>query len=291
MKKNNDLKKGALYVVATPIGNLEDISMRALRVMKEADIIVAEDTRHTKVMLNAFQISTPLMSLHEHNEKEKSAFIIEKMNTGKDIVYVTDAGTPCISDPGCFLISRAHDENIKVIPIPGPSAVITALSVSGFPADSFVFCGFLPSRQNDRKKYLETLKIEERTIVFYESPMRIMASLNDLRDILGNRDIVLAREITKKFEEIRRGDVPAIINELTDRKIKGEITIIIKGEKIVATPMSDEEIKQRITEMQKNSDLSLRDAVAAVAINTGVSKKRVYEIGIKFGGKIKQCGK
>ncbi len=291
MKKNNDLKKGALYVVATPIGNLEDISMRALRVMKEADIIVAEDTRHTKVMLNAFQISTPLMSLHEHNEKEKSAFIIEKMNTGKDIVYVTDAGTPCISDPGCFLISRAHDENIKVIPIPGPSAVITALSVSGFPADSFVFCGFLPSRQNDRKKYLETLKIEERTIVFYESPMRIMASLNDLRDILGNRDIVLAREITKKFEEIRRGDVPAIINELTDRKIKGEITIIIKGEKIVATPMSDEEIKQRITEMQKNSDLSLRDAVSAVAINTGVSKKRVYEIGIKFGGKIKQCGK
>ncbi len=189
------------------------------------------------------------------------------------------------------MISRAHDENIKVIPIPGPSAVITALSVSGFPADSFVFCGFLPSRQNDRKKYLETLKIEEKTIVFYESPMRIMASLNDLRDILGNRDIVLAREITKKFEEIRRGDVPAIINELTDRKIKGEITIIIKGEKIVATPISDEEIKQRITEMQKNSDLSLRDAVAAVAINTGVSKKRVYEIGIKFGGKIKQCGK
>jgi len=285
MKKNSYFKKGELYVVATPIGNLEDISMRALRVMKEADIIVAEDTRHTKVMLNAFQISTPLMSMHEHNEKEKSAFIIEKMNTGKDIVYVTDAGTPCISDPGCFLISRAHDENIKVIPIPGPSAVITALSVSGFPADSFVFCGFLPSRQNDRKKYLETLKIEERTIVFYESPMRIMASLNDLLDILGNRDIVLAREITKKFEEIRRGDIPAIINELTDRKIKGEITIIIKGEKIVATPMSDEEIKQRIIEMKKNSELSLRDAVAAVAINTGVSKKKVYEIGIKYGKK------
>jgi len=285
MMNSKDLKKGVLYVVATPIGNLGDISMRALRVMKEADIIVAEDTRHTKAMLNAFQISTQLISLHEHNEKEKSVLIIEKIKTGKDIAYVTDAGTPCISDPGYFLISRAHDENIKVIPIPGPSAVITALSVSGFPADSFVFCGFLPSRQNDRKKYLETLKIEERTIVFYESPMRIMASLNDLHDILGNRDIVLAREITKKFEEIKRGDIPAIINELTDRKIKGEITIIIKGEKIVATPMSDEEIKQRITEMQKNSDLSLRDAVAAVVSNTGVSKKRVYEIGIKFGKK------
>jgi 16S rRNA (cytidine1402-2'-O)-methyltransferase len=285
MKKNSYFKKGELYVVATPIGNLEDISMRALRVMKEADIIVAEDTRHTKVMLNAFQISTPLMSLHEHNEKEKSAFIIEKMNTGKDIVYVTDAGTPCISDPGCFLISRAHDENIKVIPIPAPSAVITALSVSGFPADSFVFCGFLPSRQNDRKKYLETLKIEERTIVFYESPMRIMASLNDLLDILGNRDIVLAREITKKFEEIRRGDISAIIDELTDRKIKGEITIIIKGEKIKATALSDEEIKQKIAEIKQNSDVSLRDAVAEVARNTGVSKKRVYEIGIKFGKK------
>ena len=233
MKSNNDFKKGVLYVVATPIGNLEDISMRALRVMKEADIIVAEDTRRTKAMLNAFQISTPLISLHEHNEKEKSALIIEKINTGKDIVYVTDAGTPCISDPGCFLISKAHDSNIKVIPVPGPSAVITALSVSGFTADCFVFCGFLPSRENDRKKYLKALKNEERTIVFYESPVRIMASLNDLRDILGNREIVLAREITKKFEEIRKGDISAIIDELTDRKIKGEITIVIKGEKII----------------------------------------------------------
>jgi len=285
MKKNNGLKKGALYVVATPIGNLEDISMRAIRVMKESDIIAAEDTRHTKIMLNYFQISTPLISLHEHNEKEKSALIIEKIKAGKDIVYVTDAGTPCISDPGYFLISKAHHENIQVIPVPGPSAVIAALSVSGFPADSFVFCGFLPARQNDRKKYLQILKIEERTIVFYESPMRIKASLNDLRDILGNREIVLAREITKKFEEIRRGDISSIIDELTGRKIKGEITIIIKGEKIAATPLSDEEIKQRITEMQKNSDLSLRDAVAAVASDTGVSKKRVYEIGIKLGGK------
>ncbi len=279
---SKDLKKGVLYVVATPIGNLGDISMRALRVMKEADIIVAEDTRHTKAMLNAFQISTQLISLHEHNEKEKSVLIIEKIKTGKDIVYVTDAGTPCISDPGYFLISKAHDENIKVIPVPGPSAVIAALSVSGFPADSFVYCGFLPSRDNHRKKYLKTLKIEERTIVFYESPMRIMACLNDLRDILGNREIVLAREITKKFEEIRRGDISAIIDELTDRKIKGEITIIIKGEKIAATPLSDEEIKQKIAEIKQNSDVSLRDAIAEVARNTGVSKKRVYEIGIKL---------
>ncbi len=285
MKKSNDLKKGALYVVATPIGNLEDISMRAIRVMKEADIIAAEDTRHTKIMLNYFQISTPLISLHEHNEKEKSALIIEKINAGKDIVYVTDAGTPCISDPGYYLTSKAHDENIKVIPVPGPSAVIAALCVSGFPTDSFVFCGFLPARQNDRKKYLQTLKIEERTIVFYESPMRIMASLNDLYDILGNREIVLAREITKKFEEIKRGDISAIIGELTGRKIKGEITIIIKGEKLATTLLSDEEIKQKIIEIKKNSNLSLRDTVSAVASDTGVSKKRVYEIGIKLGGK------
>ena len=282
MISSKDLKKGVLYVVATPIGNLEDISMRAIRVMKEADIIVAEDTRRTKVLLNAFKISTPLISLHEHNEKEKSLFIIEKIKTGKDIVYVTDAGTPCISDPGCFLISRAHDENITVIPVPGPSAVITALSVSGFIADCFVFCGFLPARQNDRKKYLQELKSEERTIVFYESPMRIMPSLNDLRDILGNREIVLARELTKKFEEIRRGYISAIIDELTDRKIKGEITIIIKGEKIKATALSDEEIKQKIAEIKQNSDVSLRDAIAEVARNTGVSKKRVYEIGIKL---------
>ncbi|MBN1474583.1 MAG: 16S rRNA (cytidine(1402)-2'-O)-methyltransferase [Syntrophaceae bacterium] len=283
MKKNNDFKKGELYIVATPIGNLEDISMRALRVMREADIIVAEDTRHTKAMLNAFKISTPLISLHEHNEKEKSALIIEKINTGKDIVYVTDAGTPCISDPGCFLISKAHDENIKVIPVPGPSAVITALSVSGFSADSFVYCGFLPSRENDRKKYLEVLKNEERTIVFYESPMRIMASLNNLHDVLGNRQIVLAREITKKFEEIRRGDISAIVDELADRKIKGEITIIIKGQKINAKTLSDQEIKEKISEIRiANNKLSLRDAVAAVASNTGVSKKRVYEIGIKL---------
>ena len=281
MKQQNDLKKGMLYIVATPIGNMEDITLRAIRILKEADMIAAEDTRHTKKLLNTYQIATSLVSLHEHNERAKTALIINKINEGKNVAYVTDAGTPCISDPGYFLISKAHDEDIRVIPVPGPSSVIAAVSAAGFPADSFIFCGFLPTRENKRRKFIETLKNEERTIIFYESPLRILSTFKDLLEILGDRKMVLAREITKIFEEIKRGNISEFIEKKTGTKIKGEITVIIEGEKIMPAPVSQQEIAQKVIEAKKSRKLSLRDAINLVSSETGISRKKVYEIGIK----------
>ncbi len=282
MTQSGDHEDGSLFVVATPIGNLEDISLRAIRTLKNVDFIAAEDTRRTRKLLNARDISTPLISLHEHNEKEKSALIIDQIRKGKNVAYVTDAGTPCVSDPGCFLISRAHDENIAVIPIPGPSAVVAALSVSGFPADSFIFCGFMPAQANKRKKCFEELKNEERTIVLYESAKRFLASLKDMLEILGNREIVLAREITKIYEEIRRGKISEFIEAKIGVKIKGEITVIIKPEGKRSAPLSEKEIKEKIIELLKNNGVSLRDAVSEVVRQTGLSRKIIYEIGIKM---------
>ncbi|MGD0021837.1 MAG: 16S rRNA (cytidine(1402)-2'-O)-methyltransferase [Smithellaceae bacterium] len=280
MDERASIKKGILYVVATPIGNLEDISLRAIRTLKEVDLIAAEDTRHTKKLLNAYKISTPLISLHKHNEKGKSELIISKINSGMNVAYVSDAGTPSVSDPGHYLIGFAQDENIRVIPIPGPSAVITALSVSGFSADRFLFCGFMPTRENQRRKFMESMKDEERTIVFYESPMRFFASLKTLQEMLGDREIVVARELTKIFEEIKRGKISEFIASKT--KIKGEITIIIRsGEKAPVT-LTDEEIIDKLKSFSKNKQLSLRDAVTEVVNQTGISKKNVYNLALRL---------
>lgn len=282
MNQIRDAKKGVLYVVATPIGNLEDISLRAIRTLKEVDLIAAEDTRHTRKLLNAYKITTPLISLHGHNEKGKSSLVISKMCSGMNVAYVSDAGTPCVSDPGHYLISFAYNENIRVIPIPGPSAVVTALSASGFPADSFVFCGFLPPRQTKRRKFLSSLINEERTIVFYESPQRLLASLHDIYDVLGDREIVVARELTKIFEEIQRGKISKLIETMGKSKVKGEITLIVPAGQKAPVDFSDEEISKKLMILTKNNKLSLRDAVAAVVSNTGLSKKKVYDLAIGF---------
>jgi len=282
MNQNRDAKKGVLYVVATPIGNLEDISLRAIRTLKEVGLIAAEDTRHTRKLLSAYKIATPLISLHGHNEKEKSFLIISKICSGINVAYVSDAGTPCVSDPGHYLISFAQAENIRVIPIPGTSAVITALSASGFSADTFVFCGFLPARETKRRKYLEELIHEQRTIVFYESPMRLLASLHDVYDVLGDREIVIARELTKIFEEIKRSKVSELIETLGKRKVKGEITLIVQAGQKAPVNISDEEIRKRLLTFTKNKKLSVRDAVAEVVKNTGLSKKRVYDLAVGF---------
>jgi 16S rRNA (cytidine1402-2'-O)-methyltransferase len=280
MTERESITKGILYVVATPIGNLEDISLRAIRTLKEVDLIAAEDTRHTRKLLNAYKISTPLISLHEHNEKEKSKLIISKINSGMNVAYASDAGTPCVSDPGHYLISFARDENIRVIPIPGPCAVITALSTSGFSADSFLFCGFMPARENKRRKFMESLKDEDRTIVFYESPMRFSDSLKTLQEVLGDREIVVARELTKIFEEIKRGKISEFIASKT--KIKGEITIIIQGGQKAPVTLTDEEIINKLKSFSKNKQLSLRDAVAEVVSQTGISKKKVYDLALRL---------
>jgi 16S rRNA (cytidine1402-2'-O)-methyltransferase len=271
---------GLLYIVATPIGNLEDITLRALRILKTVDLIAAEDTRHTRKLLNAYEITTSLISLHEHNEKEKSSLIISKIKSGMTIAYVSDAGTPCISDPGFYLINLAHQEKLRVVPIPGPSAVVTALSASGFPADNFLFCGFMPEKKSKRRQFLETIKEEERTIVFYESPMRIKATLQDMYDVIGDREIVIARELTKLFEEIRQGRISEFLNINLAFTAKGEFTVILKEKKKELSAFSDREIADMLAEIWKNNKVSLHDAVVAVAARTGLSRKRIYSIAV-----------
>jgi len=273
---------GLLYIVATPIGNLEDITLRAIRILKEVDLIAAEDTRHTRKLLNAYKITKSLISLHEHNEREKSAVIIAKIKGGMNVAYVSDAGTPCVSDPGYQLVNFAQAENIRIIPIPGPSALITALSAAGFPADNFLFCGFLPPRENKRRLFLESLKEEERTIIFYESPVRFLSMLKDIYEILGNREILVARELTKIFEEIKRGEVIDFIKSGGENKTKGEFTVVLRSAKKTPVLYADEDIDKKLLLLWEDKNISLRDAVAEVVKKTGLQKKKVYDLAVKL---------
>ncbi len=224
-----DQKKGILYVVATPIGNLEDITLRALRVLKEVDLIAAEDTRHTLHLLHHFGIHTRLISYFEGNEFKRGEVILARLMRGDHVALVSDAGTPGISDPGYRLIRLAIQHEISVIPIPGPSAVITALSISGLPTDSFLFKGFLPNKSKRRKTLLKQLEEVKETLIFYEAPHRLVESLKDILEVLGNREMVLTRELTKMYEEVLRGNVTEILNQIENQKRKGEITLLIAG--------------------------------------------------------------
>jgi len=224
-----NLQEGILYIVSTPIGNMEDITLRALRILKEVDLIAAEDTRRTGLLLKRFGIQAPLTSYFEGNELRKREDILAKLNKGKKVALVSDAGTPGISDPGFRLIQLAIENRLPVIPIPGPSAVITALSVSGLPTDAFLFKGFLPHKSKKRRDLLKDLELVKETVVFYESPHRLFETLRDILEIFGDREIVLTRELTKVYEEIIRGKVSEILNQLGDRTLKGEITLVISG--------------------------------------------------------------
>jgi 16S rRNA (cytidine1402-2'-O)-methyltransferase len=226
---NRDTTKGILYIVSTPIGNLEDITLRALRILKEVDLIAAEDTRHTGLLLRHFGIQKPLTSYFEGNELRKKEFILSRLKQGDRIALVSNAGTPGISDPGFRLIQIAVESQIPIVPIPGPSAVIAALSVSGLPTDAFLFKGFLPHKSKKRKDLLKQLEGNKETLIFYESPHRLTETLKDMLDILGDREIVLTRELTKIYEEILRGKVSGIQKQIVEKKLKGEITLIISG--------------------------------------------------------------
>jgi 16S rRNA (cytidine1402-2'-O)-methyltransferase len=221
--------KGTLYIVSTPIGNREDITLRALRILKEADLIAAEDTRHTSLLLRHFGIQTSLTSFFEGNEFKKREFILSKLKQGDQIALVSDAGTPGISDPGFRLIQVAIENQIPVVPIPGPSAVIAALSVSGLPTDAFLFKGFLPHKSKKKRDWLKQLEGVRETLIFYESPHRLSETLRDIIEILGDREMVLTRELTKIYEEVLRGKVSEIENQIGERKLKGEITLVISG--------------------------------------------------------------
>lgn len=218
-----------LYIVSTPIGNLQDITLRALEVLKTVDLIAAEDTRHTKILLDHYQITTPLTSYFEHNEKNKAGHLIELLRDGKNIALVTDAGTPGISDPGYRLVSAAKAQDIPMTVVPGACALIAALSLSALPTDSFVFAGFLPVKTAGRKRKFEEFKSEHRTIIFYESPHRILKTLADIAEVLPDWNVVAAREITKKFEEVRRGTAGEILEYFKKHTFKGEFVILLKS--------------------------------------------------------------
>jgi 16S rRNA (cytidine1402-2'-O)-methyltransferase len=235
---SSNTTKGTLFIVSTPIGNMEDITLRALRVLKEVDLIAAEDTRRTGLLLRRFEIQTPLTSYFEGNELKKREFILSKLKEGKYIALVSDAGTPGISDPGFRLIQLAIESQIPIVPIPGPSAAITALSVSGLPTDAFFFKGFLPHKSKKRRDLLKQLEEVKETLIFYESPHRISEALKDIIEVLGDREIVLTRELTKVYEEIIRGKVSEIQDQIGDRKLKGEITLLISGKTRRVTGMS-----------------------------------------------------
>jgi 16S rRNA (cytidine1402-2'-O)-methyltransferase len=224
-----NLTKGILYIVSTPIGNREDITLRALRILKEVDLIAAEDTRHTSLLLKHFGIHTPLTSYFEGNEFKKKEFILSELKQGYRIALVSDAGTPGISDPGFRLIRAAVENEIPIVPIPGPSAVIAALSVSGLPTDSFLFKGFLPHKVKKRRDLLKELVDVKETLILYESPHRISETLRDIYEVLGDREVVLTRELTKLYEEVFRGKVSEIQIQMGERKLKGEMTLVISG--------------------------------------------------------------
>ncbi len=273
---------GTLYIVSTPIGNLEDITLRALRILKEVDVIAAEDTRHSKHLLDRYQISTMLTSYHDHNKEEKAPVLVARMLEGKSVALVSDAGTPGISDPGYFLINLAADQKIPVVPVPGATAAIAALSVSGLPTDRFVFEGFLPAKHLVRMKRLQSLAKEKRTLIFYEAPHKILKTLADMIEVFGERRAVITRELTKVHEETMRGSLSDILKHLQAGQVRGEFTIIVHGES--PEPMTqDIDAAAYLKELMLHRGLSRKEAVAAVAEELGLPKKEVYQesLGIK----------
>ncbi len=273
----------ALYLVATPIGNLEDITLRAVRVLKEVDLIACEDTRQTQKLLNHYGITTRTISYHEHNEMTRAAELVKEMQEGASVALVTDAGMPGISDPGYRLISLAIRHHVQVVPIPGASAFLAALVASGLPTDSFRFSGFLPAKRGERRAALEAIRTSPRTQVFYEAPHRIVEALSDVCDILGNaRHVVIAREVTKLHEEFLRGRAGEILEALQARDVvKGEITLLIgKAEeeeaRVGTGALARPGVKQRVEQIMAEENVDEKAALKKVAKERGISKSEAY---------------
>jgi 16S rRNA (cytidine1402-2'-O)-methyltransferase len=268
----------ALYLVATPIGNLEDITLRALRVLRQADLIACEDTRQTQKLLNHYGISTPTTSYHEHNEMTRAPALVIELERGARIALVTDAGMPGISDPGFRLITLAIRHHLSVVPIPGVSAFLAALVASGLPTDSFRFSGFLPSRPGQRRTILETIRDSPRTQVFYEAPHRLRETLVDILEVLGpDRQVVIAREVTKLHEEFLRGRVDQVLAAL-DVPIKGEITLLVgKAEKTRSQPLTVQpDLRQQFEEIRARDKLDEKAALKKLAKALGISRSQAY---------------
>lgn len=266
--------RGILYIVSTPIGNLEDITLRALRILKEVDLIAAEDTRHSSKLLNHYGIKKPLISYWSEKEKVRSEEIIKRLQSGQSVALISDAGTPGISDPGEVVIKKALEEGIDVIPIPGPSALISALSVSGLSLREFTFVGFLPSKKTQRRKTLEDLSLEKRTLVFYEAPHRVIETLKDMYDIFGNRNVAVFKEITKLHEEVFRGTLEKVISEIEESTIAGEFVIVIEGKGKKGVSLED--ALKEVTSLMKKGK-GRKEAVSIVCEAYGLSKKELYD--------------
>jgi 16S rRNA (cytidine1402-2'-O)-methyltransferase len=269
---------GRLYIVGTPIGNLEDVTLRAIRVLKEVDLIACEDTRRTQKLLNAYKIRTPATSYHEHNEMTRAPELVIEMAEGSSIALVTDAGMPVVSDPGYRLVHLALRHGIPVIPVPGASAFVAALAASGLPVEKFRFLGFLPARRGERRRALEQLRDAPKTLIFYEAPHRLLEMLKDVREILGDREAVLAREVTKVHEQFVRGTVSGLLEQLKKRPIKGEITVLV-GKPIeaagIATPVP-ESLRSEIGRVMAAQGLDERAALKVVARARGLSRSEAY---------------
>lgn len=275
-----DSKPGILYVVGTPIGNLEDMTFRAVRILQTVDLIAAEDTRHTGKLLQHFQITTPQLSYHEHNSNSRIPELLQQLSNGKAIAIVTDAGMPAISDPGFELVKACVEARISVVPIPGPSAVITALSAAGLPTEKFVFEGFLPTKNQDRQERLEFLQAEARTIVFYESPHRLRQTLQDLADALGqDRRLVLARELTKLYEEFFRGKIGDAIAYYTEREPQGEYTLVVAGLPPLKPQLSEAELKAELQQIMAQG-ISRSQASRQLAKATSLPRRHLYQLAL-----------
>ncbi|MDR2649166.1 MAG: 16S rRNA (cytidine(1402)-2'-O)-methyltransferase [Clostridiales bacterium] len=278
---------GTLYICGTPIGNLEDISLRALRILREADCVAAEDTRHTLKLMNHYGIKTPLTSYHEHNKREKGPDLLRQLNQGRNIALVTDAGMPCISDPGVDLVKLCLDNNIPIVSVPGPSAVITALALSGMDTRRFVFEGFLPRAHKKRREVLDELRGETRSIVLYEAPHRLKGTLSDLEAVCGNRPAALARELTKAHEEVERAGLSELAAKFVDTEPVGEYVIVINAFEPADKPANRDISAKENVERYMRDGITEMEAIKKAAKDMGVGKREVYR-SLKISG-CKSC--
>lgn len=273
---------GILYIVATPIGNLDDITLRAIKTLKEADIIAAEDTRHTLKLLNHLEISKPLISYYKQNEKVKTEILMEKLMLGKNIALVSDAGTPVISDPGEEVVKVAIKNNIKVVPVPGPCALITALIASGMSAKEFSFIGFLPVNKKEKDEILEEISAETKTLIFYEAPHKLISTLNEMQNILGDRTICLARELTKIHEEFLIGTISELLEKTEDPK--GEYVIVVEGSKISKKEIETNKLNDMSIENHykyyENLGYEKKEIIKKIAKDRNVNKNEIYKLFI-----------
>ncbi|MBP0002147.1 MAG: 16S rRNA (cytidine(1402)-2'-O)-methyltransferase [Cyanobacteria bacterium SBC] len=277
---SNSPEPGTLYVVGTPIGNLEDMTFRAVTTLKTVDVIAAEDTRHTGKLLQHFQISTPQIAYHHHNRSQRIPEILDRLQRGNAIALVTDAGMPGISDPGYELVKACAESGVSVVPIPGVSASITALSVSGLDSQRFTFEGFLPTKGKERRERLEQLAGDVRTLIFYEAPHRLRETLSDLAAVLGKpRSIVLARELTKRFEEIWRGTLEESIERYREREPKGEYTIVVAGASSESIVLSEEALKAELQQLMAQG-ISRSQASRQLAQSSQLSRRQLYQLAL-----------